>query len=35
LLNWGDLPPVGRALVLAIATGSAVQMGVLAAGGDA
>jgi hypothetical protein len=34
LLNWRDLPPVGRALVLALAAGSAVQMGVLAATAD-
>lgn len=35
LLNWRDLPPVGRALVLGLAAGSAVQMGVLAATADA
>jgi hypothetical protein len=31
LLSWDDLPPVGRAGVLALAVGSAMQMGVLAA----
>lgn len=35
LLNWRDLPPVGRALILALAAGSAVQMGALAATYDA
>jgi hypothetical protein len=34
LLNWRDLPPVGRTLVLVLAAQSAVQMGVLAATSD-
>lgn len=35
LIAWNSLPRGGRALVLAIAAGSAVQMGVLAATADA
>jgi hypothetical protein len=31
LLNWNDLPKAGRIAILAIAAGSAVQMGLLAA----
>ena len=31
LLGWSDLPPAGRAAVLALAAGSAVQMAALAA----
>jgi hypothetical protein len=31
LAQWRSLPPAGRVLVLALATGSAVQMGTLAA----
>ena len=35
LLNWNDLPKAGRIGILAIAAGSAVQMGFLAAQADA
>jgi len=34
LLNWSDLPRAGRIGILALAVGSAVQMGALAAGAD-
>ena len=34
LLNWGDLPRAGRIGILALAAGSAIQMGLLAAGAD-
>ena len=34
LLNWSDLPRAGRIGILVLATGSAVQMGLLVAGAD-